>query len=118
MNQKAPVTLWLQAAKPLDAAPSRKTPVGPIDAFWHLLNFIAPAVCMGVVTATLAKLIWRRELQMVSWRQLSIWAICSSLLVLVAGLALFGHDGRSATYGAMIVACSLSLWWIGFVRTR
>ena len=36
--------------------------MGPLDAFWHLLNFFAPAVGVGLIAAALAKLLWRREL--------------------------------------------------------
>jgi hypothetical protein len=34
----------------------------------------------------------------------------------VAGLVAFGRDGRMATYGGMVLACALALWWAGFVR--
>ena len=32
----------------------------------------------------------------------------------LAGLAVFGHDGKMVTYAAMVVACALTLWWLGF----
>jgi hypothetical protein len=34
--------------------------------------------------------------------------------VLIGGLVLLGHDGRMATYAAMVVVIAFSLWWIGF----
>jgi hypothetical protein len=30
------------------------------------------------------------------------------------GLVAFEHDGKMATYAAMVVACALALWWRGF----
>ena len=39
-------------------------------------------------------------------------------LVLTLGLIYFGSDGEMATYGAMLVACALSLWWVGFGMRR
>jgi len=92
--------------------------VGPIDAFWHLLNFFAPAVGVGLLAGGLAKLLWRRELKGVAWMRLAGWAAAASAAVLVAGLVVFGHDGKMATYGAMVMACALTLWWVGFGPLR
>ena len=32
--------------------------MGPLDALWHLLNFFAPALGVGLITAVLARLVW------------------------------------------------------------
>ena len=90
--------------------------MGPLDALWHLLNFAAPALGLGVLAAALAKLVWRRELSAVRWRPLAGWTASVCLGVAVAGLAIGGRDGRMATYGAMVAAAALTLWWRGFVR--
>jgi hypothetical protein len=90
--------------------------MGPLDALWHLLNFGAPALSVGALTTVLAKLLWRRELAGVGWLRLLLWSIGAGVLVLVAGLALFGRDGAMATYGALVVATALALWIAGFVR--
>ena len=37
--------------------------MGPLDALWHLLNFFAPALGVGLITAVLARLVWWRELR-------------------------------------------------------
>lgn len=79
-----------------------------------MLNFFAPALGTGVFASALAKLIWRSELKRVGWVRLCGITIGCAAGVLVAGLVLFGHDGRVATYAAMVVASALSLWWIGF----
>lgn len=92
----------------------KDTCLGPIDASWHLLNFFAPAVGVGLVAPLLAKLLWRRELARVGWARLSAWSVAGCAIVLVAGLVVFGHDGKFATYAAMVTVCALTLWWVGF----
>ena len=88
--------------------------MGPLDAVWHLLNFFAPAVGVGLLTSALAKLLWRRELKNVRWIRLALWATAGCALVLVAGLIVFGHDGKMATYATMVGTCGLTLWLVGF----
>jgi hypothetical protein len=90
--------------------------VGPLDALNHLVNLLLPAFTVGVLGASMAKLLWRRELAGVRWRRLALWAAGAAALATVAGLVLTGHDGRMATYGAMILAASLALLWAGFLR--
>jgi hypothetical protein len=90
--------------------------MSPLDGLWHLLNFLAPAIGVALISASLAKLLWRRELAAVSWRRLVGWSTAAGLLALLAGLLVFGRDGRIATYGALITASALALWWAGFVR--
>lgn len=85
-----------------------------VDAAWHLLNFFAPALVVGAVTASGAKLVWWRSLRSVRWQRLAVWSVAACALTLVAGLWLFGHDGRMATYGAMVTVCALAVWWAGF----
>jgi Flp pilus assembly protein TadB len=88
--------------------------LGPVDAFWHLLNFFAPAVGVGLIAAGFAKLLWRRELTAASWPRLALWATVGGALVLIAGLVVFGHDGKMATYAAMVGVCGVMLWLVGF----
>ena len=90
----------------------------PITAAWHLLNFCAPAAGVGLLAAAFAKLLWRRELKGVSWRRLALWATSGCAVALIAGLIVFGHDGKTATYAAMVAACALTLWWVGFGPRR
>ncbi len=88
----------------------------PLDAVWHLLNFVAPAIGVALLAASLAKLAWRRELAPVSWRRLVLWSALAGCVGLIAGLVLFGRDGKMATYAALVVASTLALWWVGFLR--
>jgi hypothetical protein len=90
--------------------------MGPLDATWHLLNFFAPALGVALITSGLAKLLWRGEMRGVAWRRLVLWTATGGALALLAGLLVFGRDGRMATYALLIVVVAVALWWAGFVR--
>jgi hypothetical protein len=93
--------------------------LGPIDAFWHLLNFFGPALGLGLITPLFAKLLWRRDLKSVAWVRLAVWTSLACAAVAVAGLVVFGHDGKMATYAAMVGVSALTLWWLGWgARSR
>ena len=90
--------------------------MGPLDAIWHVLNFIAPALGLAVLSASAAKLVWRRDLAGVAWLRLALWAALAGMAVLIGGLVVFGRDGKMATYAALVVASAIALWIAGFVR--
>jgi hypothetical protein len=92
--------------------------MSPLDALWHLLGLFMPAVGTGLLAAGAAKLLWRAELGRIGWLRLARWPVAAGALALLAGLVVFGRDGRMATYGLMLLACALALWWAGFVRGR
>jgi hypothetical protein len=98
--------------------PTRKTPMGPLDALWHLLNFFAPAVGVAAIAAALTKLLWWRELKGASWWRLWVWAAGCGAVVSIAGLVFFGRDGKMATYAVMVVSCALGLWLAAFGPAR
>lgn len=105
---------WSPLRWPRLAARRQGNGLDPLDALWHLLNLFAPAVGVGFVASALAKLLWRGELRRVAWLRLGTLTSGVAALVLVGGLLLLGHDGRVATYAAMVTATALSLWWFGF----
>ena len=88
--------------------------MGPLDALWHLLNFALPALGVAALGALGAKLAWRQELGRTSWVRLALWASVAGLVAVVAGLLLFGRDGRMATYLMLVLASAAALWWSGF----
>ncbi len=92
--------------------------MGPLDALWHLLNFFAPAIGVGVTTALLARIVWRRELNSVAFARLAAWACAGCAIGLVAALVAFERDGRMAGYGLMLAGGTLSLWWAGLRGAR
>lgn len=92
--------------------------MGPIDALWHLLNFFAPALGVGLVTAALARMLWRRELRSVGAGRLAAWACAGCAVGLVAALVVFGRDGKMAGYALMLATCSFAVWWAGLRGAR
>lgn len=84
------------------------------DAFWHLMNFCGAAVGIGGFSAGLARLLWRADLARRKFLSLWAWAAMAALVAQTAGLVVFEHDGRMATYAAMVVACAAAIWWAGF----
>ena len=92
--------------------------MGPLDALNHLINLLLPAIALGLLSASISKLLWRSALRPVAWKTLAAWACGAALVALLAGLLLTGRDGRMLTYGAMVLACALALWWAGFRRPR
>jgi hypothetical protein len=87
-----------------------------LDALLHLLNFVAPALGVGLIASALAKLLWRKALRAASFKTLVLWTAAVGMGVLLAGLVAFGRDGRMATYGLLVLSTTLVLWWRGFVR--
>ena len=88
--------------------------MGPLDAFWQVINLFLPALGLGVLAAAAAKLMWRRELAAVPWRRLAAPACAAGAAVLLGGLVLFGRDGKTATYAALVLVNAVMLWWQGF----
>jgi hypothetical protein len=92
--------------------------MGPLDALGHLLGLFLPALGTAAIAAALAKGLWRSELSRTSWWRLTLWPAAAGSLALLGGLVLMGRDGRMATYGAMLLSCTLALWWAGWGPAR
>ncbi len=85
--------------------------MGLLDLLNHLLNFVAPAGVVGVLLALIAPLVYRKvALAHRLSTQIAINFIVG-LAALAGGMVFFGHDGKMATYAAMVVACAASQWW-------
>lgn len=83
--------------------------MGPLAALDHLLGFAAPAFFVAVVVAALARLFWR-EARGRSWPVTLLANALCGLAALAGGLVFFGHDGKMATYGALVLAVATSQW--------
>jgi len=88
------------------------TAMGPLDLLIHLLNFAAPALVVALLTALLARVCMRNMAPAQALpAQIAInFVVC--LAVLLGGLWFFGHDGKMATYAALVLACASSQWWM------
>ncbi|MES2975834.1 MAG: hypothetical protein V4757_19610 [Pseudomonadota bacterium] len=84
--------------------------MGPVDLLNHLLNFVAPALFIAVLLALAARAFVRRAPAAPAlWRQMA-WSFGAGVITLIAGLWLFGRDGKMATYAALVVCCASVQW--------
>lgn len=83
-----------------------------LGLFWHLLGLLAPALVLAPGVVLMSRLLARQPVRASAWRrQLAInLGVC--VLVLAAGLVLSGHDGRVATYAALVLASSACQAWL------
>ena len=79
----------------------------------HLLNFIAPALVVGLLVAAMAPVLMKKSRPHHSWLIQSAINSGANVLVLLAGMLIFGHDGKMATYAAMVLTCASSQWISG-----
>jgi len=85
--------------------------MGAPDVAWHLLNLFAIAVGLGLLAPALAKRVWPLALRDMSWSRLALATTGLCAAVTIVGLVVFGRDGKMATYGTMVLASALLLWW-------
>jgi len=80
----------------------------------HLLNFVLPAAAVALLLVLSSRVfggLFRAKNPMVAtwWAQSAI-VFAANLLVLVAGLVFFGHDGKMLTYATMVAGAALCQW--------
>lgn len=85
--------------------------MGPLNFLNHLLNFALPAVAMGVMMPFFSRLLWRKVSVKWSLKTQMIITTLACLAVLIAGLVVFGVDGKMATYTGVVLVAALCQWW-------
>ena len=84
--------------------------MGTSDLLFHLAGFLAPAVFLALALPLATWLVLRSTRgRMPLWGQVAL-VFAGSSAVLAAGLWWYGHDGKMATYGAMVVAAGTLQW--------
>jgi hypothetical protein len=81
--------------------------IGQLD---HLLNFMAPAMAVGLLVATMAPLLMKKVRPNHSWLTQGAMNSVAGALGLLGGLVFFGHDGKMATYAALVLSCASCQW--------
>jgi hypothetical protein len=79
----------------------------------HLLNFVAPALVVGLMVAALAPRILKKAQPQRTWLAQGIINAAACFLALLLGLVFFGRDGKMGSYAAMVLACASSQWFFG-----
>ncbi|MBO9643111.1 MAG: hypothetical protein J7603_08305 [Pseudacidovorax sp.] len=84
--------------------------MSPLQFLDHLLNFVAPAVVVAALLALGLRVLQRaRSLRVPLWKQVAVTA-GAGVATLLGGLVLTGHDGRMATYAALVVVAGTVQW--------
>jgi len=76
----------------------------------HLLNFLLPALSVGLLVAVLAPLAMKKARTHHSWLKQAAINSLACFIALAGGLWLFGHDGKMASYATMVLACATCQW--------
>jgi uncharacterized membrane protein YdcZ (DUF606 family) len=85
--------------------------MGLLDLIFHLLNFAAPALAVGVLVAVTSPfLVKKRAAARSRYAQAAINFVVG-LCALTAALVFFGHDGKMAAYALLVLAVATSQWW-------
>ena len=84
--------------------------MGPIAALAHLIDFAAPALGLALGLTLSAHLGLKKVAGAPAFKVQLVINASVCLAVLLAGLLLFGRDGKMLTYTAMAVACASSQW--------
>ena len=85
--------------------------MGPLNLLNHLLNFVLPAVAMGVMMPLFSRLLWRKVPIKRSLKAQMAITTLACLAVLITGLVVFGVDGKMATYAGVVLVASGCQWW-------
>lgn len=88
--------------------------MSPLDLAKHLLSFAAPAFAVALLLALGARLVLPKAKGGGGswWTSLAINFV-AGVGVLVAGLWVFGRDGKMATYAALVVVMATLQWIMG-----
>jgi hypothetical protein len=85
--------------------------MGPFDLLNHLLNLMAPALVVGIVLAYVAPVFNRNWAVSRSGYAQAAINVVAGVVALLLGLWFFGHDGKMASYGLMVVLIASAQWF-------
>ena len=74
-----------------------------------LLTEVREAECLGIGSAWISERVDVKEIGVLAG---------AAAAVLLAGLVVFGRDGKMATYAGMVVASAIAMMWAGFGARR
>jgi hypothetical protein len=80
----------------------------------HLLNLVFPAAAVALLlvlaTQLMGGLFKSKQPLAQTWRAQAAIVFIANVVVLVAGLVFFGHDGKMLTYAAMVASAAVCQW--------
>ncbi len=84
--------------------------MGSLDLLNHLLNFLAPALAVGLLLAIAAHFFGPKSPVAHGFTMQAAINCVAGAVALGLGLWFFGNDGKVASYGAMLLAVATSQW--------
>ena len=84
-----------------------------VDLFWHVAGFAAPALMLAPAMVLMGRFFGKKSAAALAWPAQAAINLIVCLGVLAAGLVLSGHDGRMATYAALVLASASTQWALG-----
>jgi multisubunit Na+/H+ antiporter MnhB subunit len=78
----------------------------------HLAGFVAPALVVALLLTLAPRLRLAGRQGKRRWTRDLAWLWLAGVLVLLAGLAYFGRDGKMATYAALVLVQGTVGWWL------
>jgi len=84
--------------------------MGPLDQLYHLANFLAPAIAVGVLLAVAGPLVNKKNPAALGYIAQAAINCIACAVALGLGLWFFGRDGKMASYAALLVFAATSQW--------
>ena len=85
----------------------------PLDLFYHLLSFLAPAAAVAAGVALVSPLLTPKHAPNGAWWSQVAINFVAGAVVLAGGLWRWGADGKMATYAALVVVIATLQWVCG-----
>jgi len=86
--------------------------MGALALLNHAINFLAPALWLALLVPLLARVFMKkRPVALTLSAQIAINFVIGCG-VLIAGLLLFGRDGKMLTYLGLVVMAATTQWWL------
>jgi hypothetical protein len=80
----------------------------------HLLNLVLPAAAVALLlvlaTQLMGGIFKSKESLAQTWYAQAAIVFVANVVVLVAGLVFFGHDGKMLTYAAIVAGAAVCQW--------
>jgi len=85
--------------------------MGFLAGFDHVINFLAPAIWLALLLPVLARFLIRNKPPALALKRLIALHFIVGSGVLLAGLVVFGRDGKMLTYLALVLVLASNQWF-------
>ncbi|MDD0839245.1 hypothetical protein PSQ40_11730 [Curvibacter sp. HBC61] len=87
--------------------------MGPVDLFYHLLGFVAPAAAVAAWLVLMGLMLGRQNALAIPWYGKFAINFLVGVVALGFSALLLGRDGKMLGYGVLLLACATSQWYLG-----